>query len=94
MWVGFLWAFTVLQWNCMAKSISIGNLRFNCVSLGKDSIIIKIWDSKKDKKGEKTSPKNCFSNPLNHLICITTALGCYFAIHYESFATGTRNTFF
>jgi hypothetical protein len=49
---------------------------------------------KKDKKGEKTSPKNCFSNPFNHLIYTTTALGCYFAIHDEAFAIVTRKTFF
>ena len=43
----FLWVFTVLQWNCMARSVNIDNLTFNCFSLGKDSIVIEYWDTKK-----------------------------------------------
>ena len=53
----FLWVFTVCQWNCMARSINIDNLRFNCLSLGKDSLVVKYWDTKKDKKGEKHPQK-------------------------------------
>ena len=62
----FGWVFTIFQWNCMARSINIDNLRFNCLSIGKDSLVIKYWDTKKDKSGEKTSPKNCYGNPLDH----------------------------
>jgi hypothetical protein len=92
-WI-FLWAFTVMQWNCMARSINIDNLCFNCFSVGKDSLVVKFWDSKKDKKGEKTSPKNLYSNPFNYLICVTTALGCYLSIFDESFSTGKRSSIF
>ena len=88
----FLWVFTVMQWNCMARSININNLTFNCFSLGKDSIIIEYWDTKQDKKGEKTSPKNCYANPYDWKTCAFTALGCYLIIMDEIFANGTTTT--
>ena len=90
----FLWVFTVCQWNCMARSINIDNLRFNCLSLGKDSLVVKYWDTKKDKKGEKTSPKNCYANPFEYEICIYTALGTYFCIYDENFVGGQKATLF
>ena len=61
----FVWVFTVLQWNCMARSVNIDNLRFNCFSLGTDSIVIEYWDTKKDQKGKNTSPKHCYANPFD-----------------------------
>ena len=69
----------------MARSINIDNLRFNCFSLGSDSIIIEYWDTKADKTGEKTSPKNCYANPFEWQICTFTALGCYFCVMDEIF---------
>ena len=71
----FVWVFTVLQWNCMTRSVNIDNLRFNCFSLGTDSIVVGYWDTKKDKKGKNTSPKNCYANPFDWTICPVTALG-------------------
>ena len=71
-----LWVVTVMQWNCMTHSINIDNLRFNSLFFGKESIIVKYWDTRKDKTGEKTSPKNCYVNLFNPLICFFTALGC------------------
>jgi hypothetical protein len=80
----FLWAFTVVQWSCMARSVSIDDLTFAQVLLGSDSLIIQYCDSKADQKGERTSPKNCYSNLFDFNVCIFTALGCYFCIHDES----------
>ena len=68
---------------------NIDNLPFNCFSIGKDSIIIEYWDTKRDKKGEKTSPKNCYANPYDWKTCAFTALGCYLIIMDEIFANGT-----
>ena len=90
----FLWCFTVMQWNCMARSINIGNLRFNCLSVGQDSIIVKYWDTKKDKTGEKTSPKNCYANPFDPAVCIFLSLGCYLAINDETYSSGRKDTIF
>lgn len=90
----FLWVFTVLQWNCMARSINIDNLRFNCFSVGKDSIIIKFFDSKKDKEGKKTTPKNCFANPFNFFICCATALGLWLCLNDETYVNKSKVTIF
>lgn len=90
----FLWAFTVLQWNCMARSINIDNLQFNCFALGADSIIIQYWDTKKDKTGENTSPKNCYANPFEWNICPFTALGCYLCLMDEVFVDGENTNIF
>lgn len=90
----FLWAFTVMQWNCMARSINIDNLRFNCFAIGTDSLVVKYWDTKKDKKGEKTSPKNCYANPFDFTICFVTALGIYLCLNDEEFSSGKKHTLF
>jgi hypothetical protein len=37
----FAWTWTLLQWNCMARSASIDCLAFHNFSLGLDSIVIK-----------------------------------------------------
>lgn len=88
-----VWAFSVLQWHCMARSINIGALTFQNLGIGKDSIVVKFNSTKKDQTGEKVTPKNCFSNPFNYLMCVTTALGCYFAINDEFFENGRRKLF-
>jgi len=56
-----VWAFTILQWHCMGRSVNIAPLGFHNFSSNEasDSIVIKYDHNKKDKKGEKTSPKNC-----------------------------------
>ena len=88
-----IWVFTLLQWNCMARSINIGMLTFQCFSVGIDSIVINFDSTKADQTGEKTTPKNCYANPTNFLVCMTTALGCYFAINDEKFGKGRIHLF-
>ena len=90
----FLWCFTVMQWNCIARSINIGNLRFNSLTVGQDSIVIKYWDTKKDKTGEKTCPKNCYANPKDPTICLFTSLGCYLATNDETYKKDSKETIF
>ena len=48
----FLWAFTVMQWNCMARSVNIDDMTFAQISLGTDSLVVEYCDSKADQKGE------------------------------------------
>ena len=78
----------------MPHTINIDNLQFNCFSLGTDSIIIEYWDTKKDKAGENTSPKNCYTNPFDWTICCITALGCYLCRNDEVFSDGKVTTLF
>ena len=51
----FTWASTVFQWNCMAKSINIDELTFSQLSLGKDLLIVKYFNTKMDQTGKKLS---------------------------------------
>lgn len=74
----FAWTWTILQWNCMARSASIDCLAFHNFRLGTDSIIIKYDDSKADKAGEKLSEKNVYANPLDWIQCPWLALGKFF----------------
>ena len=45
----FLWTYTLVQWSCMASSISIDDLTFGQIALGKYSLVIEYCDSKYDK---------------------------------------------
>jgi hypothetical protein len=85
-----VWVWTVIQWNCMARSASIDPLGFHNISKGVDSIVIKYDDSKADNAGEKVSPKNIFANPFNPYICSFLSLGCYFCINRETFMTNDK----
>jgi len=80
-----VWAFTVMQWNCIGRTINIAPLGFRNLSCkeAEDSIAVHYDLNKKDQKGELTSAKNCYANPFNPVICMFLALGCYLcsAIH-------------
>lgn len=78
----FAWLWTLLQWNCMARSSSIDALGLHNFSLGIDSIVIKYDDSKADKAGEKLSEKNLYANPLDWTMCSWTALGKFFYVFF------------
>jgi hypothetical protein len=73
----FLWCFTILVWHCMGRPINIDDITLNHFTLGVDSVIVKFSDTKKDKKGKRCSPKNCYSQTLDPVVCLTTALGVY-----------------
>ena len=60
----FWWLFTLLQWNCMARSQNIDNLRFTNFKVADDSIVVGFNQTKKDKEGKKTTPKHCYANPF------------------------------
>ena len=89
----FVWVFTVMQWSCMARSISIDYLTFTQITLSTNSLVVEYMDSKADQKGERTSLKNCYKNPFDYWVCIFTALGFYFFLHDESWDS-ERDTFF
>ncbi len=74
----FLWVMALLQWNCMARSQNIDDMTFGMFSMGIDSIILQYNQTKTNKKGEKCSPKNCYANPFDVVICLFTALAIYF----------------
>lgn len=90
----FLWVFTVLQWNCMARSASIDALGLHNLSNGADSFKITYDDSKTDGSGERVSPKNLYANPFDPSICPATALGIWLMGQNEKFRTQNRDSLF
>ena len=44
-----IWAFSILQWHCMARSVNIGSLNFQSLGIAKDSIIVKFNKTKMDQ---------------------------------------------
>ena len=86
----FSWLWTLLQWNCMARSASIDCLCFHNFSLGQDSIIIKYDESKADKAGEKLSEKNLYSNPLEWTMCSWLAFGIYCSLMSDNLCESER----
>ena len=53
----YTWYYTVLQWNCMDKSVRIDELTFKIITIWKDSIIVQYMDRKCDQKGKKNLQK-------------------------------------
>jgi hypothetical protein len=86
----FAWTWTLLQWNCMARSASIDCLGFHNFSLGTDSLVVKYDDSKADKAGEKLSEKNLYANPLDWTMCPWLGLGVYFCVNCGNLGENER----
>jgi hypothetical protein len=49
----FVWVWTILQWNLMARSISINPLAFHNISISEDHFVIPHDSTKSDKEGAK-----------------------------------------
>lgn len=52
---------------------------------GSDSVVFHYDSNKKDKTGENTSPKNCYANPFQPLVCLFLALGCNLCLFQDKF---------
>ena len=89
----FLWVMALLQWNCIARSQNIDDLTFRMFSLGIDSIILEYNQTKTNKKGEKCSPQNCYTNPFDVVTCLFTMLVIYFC-HLNMKWTGNTEYIF
>jgi hypothetical protein len=81
----FLWVFSLLQWNCMSRSINIGVLSLHCFRLGEDSVICKFDKHKSDLSGAKMHDKNMYSNPGDPLTSINLALAVWFCLKQGQF---------
>ena len=71
----------------MGRSINVAPIGFHNLSrdLGEDTIVIKYDRNKCDKKGDKTSPKNCYANPFDALLNLFLALGCYICLNQDKY---------
>ena len=80
----FAWAFALLMWHLMARSINIDSVALHAIKRGiSDSITFKYDETKVDKTGEFVCEKNVYSNPHDPFVCVFTALGCYHSINSE-----------
>jgi hypothetical protein len=82
----FMWVFSLLQWGCMARSISIGVLGFHNFRLGEDNIICRYDKHKSDQTGETAHDKHLFANPFDGLMNLYLALGVWFSVEAAQFA--------
>jgi hypothetical protein len=80
-------AFNTLQWNLMGRLANANSLGFHNPSWshGSDSIINKYNANKKDKAGDYVTPKNCYANPKDDIVCVFLVIGCYLALNQEKF---------
>ena len=62
----FLWYFTIMQWNCMARPINIGSLSADNFAWGDDYICLKYDKTKMDQCGEKVSNNVVFFSFFVH----------------------------
>ena len=88
----FLWVFGLLQWACMARSVSIGTLAFHNFRLGDDNIICRYDRHKTSQSGESVHDKHIFSNPFDAVMDVFLALAIWFALAPLQFET--REDFF
>jgi hypothetical protein len=83
----YLWVFSILQWNYMARSINIGVLALHCFCVGEDAIIVRYDKSKADQTGEMVNDKHVYDNPFDPLVSVFLALGVWFccleSAHFE-----------
>jgi hypothetical protein len=73
--------FSILQWNCMARSVNIGSLGFHNFRAGKDHIVCCYDDTKLDQTGEKCTDKHIYANPLEPTVCLL-ALAVFFSLEF------------
>jgi hypothetical protein len=76
----YVWVFGLLQWNLMARSISVGTLAFHNFRPGEDNIIVKYDNHKADQAGESLHDKHLFSNPFDPVLDLYLGLAVWLAI--------------
>jgi hypothetical protein len=88
----FVWTYSILQWNCMARSVNIGSLGFHNFRAGEDHIVCCYDDTKSDKTGEMCTDKHIYANPLEPIVCPFLALAVFFSL--ESLHLSETEKFF
>jgi len=83
----FVWVFSILQWNFIARSIDIGVIGLRNFRAGIDNLICRYDKSKADQYGERCHDKHFYSNPVMPVCDIFGALGVWLSIERERFRT-------
>ena len=89
----FVWVWTILQWNLMARSISIDPLALHNFSVSEDHFNVRHDSTKTDKEGARTHNKAVYCNPLDPLVCTGVCLGVWLCIQQRSFVNNQEKIF-
>ena len=89
----FVWVWTILQWNLMARSISIDPLGLHNFSVSEDHFVIRHDSTKSDKEGDRTHNKAVYCNPLDPLVCTGVSLGVWLSMEQRSFSDNQEKLF-
>jgi hypothetical protein len=85
-----VWTFSLLQWNCMARSKNIGDLAFHQFQTGDDYIKIRYDKTKADQEGQKVKDKHIYANPFDPLVCSFLSLGVWFCLEPKRLSNTTN----
>ncbi|KAL7541385.1 hypothetical protein ACHAXR_011858 [Thalassiosira sp. AJA248-18] len=78
----FLWVFSLLQWNLMARSINIDPIAFHNIKRGgEDSIEFTPDTTKTDQAGEFVTMKNVYGNPKEPRVNVFLALAVWTSLN-------------
>ena len=86
----FVWTWTILQWNLMARSISIDPLALHNIGISEDHFVICHDSTKSDKEGERTHNKAVYCNPLDPVLCPGVSLGIWLSLNQNRFRDSER----
>jgi hypothetical protein len=90
----FVWLFTILQWNCMARSINIANIGLHNLKHYADTMVVKFDYTKKDQSGDKCTPKHLYSNPLDPTVDVFSALAVWLSLNAAKYHDDNKDSLF
>ena len=87
--------FTVMQWNLIARSISVSSLKLSHFKWETDCLQITLPMHKGDQDGSSAAPKHLFANPDDPASCPILALAIwFFALFVDSATPGVAVSIF
>jgi hypothetical protein len=90
----YVWVWTILQWNLMARSISIDPLALHNIAISEDHFVIRHDSTKSDKEGVKTHNKAVYCNPLDPpVLCPGVSLGVWLSLNQNTFRDNSERVF-
>jgi hypothetical protein len=81
----FVWVWTILQWNLMARSIWVDPLALHNIEISEDHFVIRHDSTKSDKEREKIHNKAVYCNPLDPILCPSVSLGIWLSLNQDTF---------
>ena len=89
----FVWVWTILQWNCMARSINIEPLSFHNFGVAADCLKVKYDQTKANKEGDRCTWKRmCMLTRMTRLSVSICHLACGY--HWRDTALRAMRRFF